>query len=113
MIPHTFVLEPGLRIHKIYNGYWYWGRPSTSELHTDLRDVTRKCRWYFDLGNPGVRVAWERGENERFSPYGKSFRQMFVRMAGEVDQFEYFYCVCARTRSMRRSGMSQMRATNT
>jgi peroxiredoxin len=25
MIPHTFVLEPGLKIYKIYNGYWYWG----------------------------------------------------------------------------------------
>jgi hypothetical protein len=24
MIPHTFVLEPGLRIFKIYNGSW-WG----------------------------------------------------------------------------------------
>jgi len=23
MIPHTFVLEPGLKIFKIYNGYWY------------------------------------------------------------------------------------------
>jgi peroxiredoxin len=88
MIPHTFVLEPGLKIHKIYNGYWYWGRPSTSELHADLRDVTRKCRWDFDLGNPEVRAAWQRGEKDRFSPYGKSFRQMFVRMAGEVDQFE-------------------------
>jgi hypothetical protein len=22
MIPHTIVLEPGLVIHKIYNGYW-------------------------------------------------------------------------------------------
>ena len=27
MIPHTFVLEPGLKIHKIYNGYWYWDGP--------------------------------------------------------------------------------------
>jgi hypothetical protein len=25
MIPHTFVLEPGLKIYKIYNGYWHWG----------------------------------------------------------------------------------------
>jgi hypothetical protein len=25
MIPHTFVLEPGLRIFSIYNGYWYLG----------------------------------------------------------------------------------------
>jgi peroxiredoxin len=23
MIPHTFVLEPGLRIYRIYNGYWF------------------------------------------------------------------------------------------
>lgn len=26
MIPHTFVLKPGLVIHSIYNGYWFWGR---------------------------------------------------------------------------------------
>jgi hypothetical protein len=35
MIPHTFVLEPGLKIFKIYNGYWYWGRPTITELHMD------------------------------------------------------------------------------
>ena len=28
MIPHTLVLKPGLVIHSIYNGYWFWGRPS-------------------------------------------------------------------------------------
>ena len=39
-------------------------------------------------GNPEVRAAWERGEKNRFSPYGESWKQMFVRMAGEVDQFE-------------------------
>jgi len=26
MIPHTLVLKPGLVIHSIYNGYWFWGR---------------------------------------------------------------------------------------
>jgi peroxiredoxin len=88
MIPHTFVLEPGLKIYKIYNGYWYWGRPSTAELHQDLREVTRKIRFDFDLGDPQVREAWERGEKDRFFPYGKSFRQVFVRTAGAVDQFE-------------------------
>jgi peroxiredoxin len=88
MIPHTFVLEPRLKIYKIYNGYWYWGRPSTAELHQDLREVTRKIRFDFDLGDPQVREAWERGEKDRFFPYGKSFRQVFVRMAGAVDQFE-------------------------
>ena len=30
MIPHTLVLKPGLVIHSIYNGYWFWGRPSVT-----------------------------------------------------------------------------------
>jgi hypothetical protein len=25
MIPHTLVLKPGLVIHTVYNGCWYWG----------------------------------------------------------------------------------------
>src|ERR1700739_4540179 len=28
MIPHVIVLEPGLIVHKIYNGYWFFGRPT-------------------------------------------------------------------------------------
>jgi len=24
-VPHTFVLEPGLKIYKMYIGYWFWG----------------------------------------------------------------------------------------
>jgi hypothetical protein len=28
MIPHTLVLKPGLVIHSVHNGYWFWGRPS-------------------------------------------------------------------------------------
>ena len=32
MIPHTLVLKPGLVIHRIYNGYWFWGRPSFYDL---------------------------------------------------------------------------------
>jgi hypothetical protein len=32
MIPHVFVLEPGLVIYKIYNGYWFLGRPTVEEL---------------------------------------------------------------------------------
>lgn len=88
MIPHTFVLEPGLKIYKIYNGYWYRGRPSTAERHADLREVTRRCRWDFDLGSPEVRAAWEGGERKRFSPYGRPLSKMFARMAGEVDRFE-------------------------
>ena len=43
MVPHTLVLEPGLRIYKIYNGYWFFGRPTVEELRLDfrLRGVTQ------------------------------------------------------------------------
>ena len=29
MIPHTIVLKPGMEVFKIYNGYWFWGRPTS------------------------------------------------------------------------------------
>ncbi len=71
MIPHTFVLEPGLKIFKIYNGYWYWGRPSPEDLRRDLREMFQKIRPDWDISNPDLRAAWERGERDRFFPYGQ------------------------------------------
>ena len=38
------VLGPGLRIHTLYNGYWFWGRPTNDELHLDLRELSRRNR---------------------------------------------------------------------
>jgi len=60
MIPHTLVLGPGLVVHKIYDGYWFWGRPSFEELRRDLREVTRKARADWDPLAPGLREAWEK-----------------------------------------------------
>ena len=68
MIPHTLVLEPGLVIYKIYNGYWFWGRPSTAELWQDLREVTRKVRPDWDITAPGLREDWQ-GEKSLHYPY--------------------------------------------
>lgn len=87
MIPHTFVLEPGLKIYKIYNGYWYWGRPSVAELHQDLREITMKCRYDFKIDTPEMREQWERMERDNFYPYGKSWEEVFIRMAGDVEKF--------------------------
>ena len=42
MIPHTLVLKPGLVVHSIYNGYWFWGRPSVDDLWRDLRAATQR-----------------------------------------------------------------------
>ena len=53
MIPHTFVLESELKIFKIYNGYWYWGRPTMAELHVDLRGVFKVIRPDFELAARG------------------------------------------------------------
>src|SRR5438094_10621435 len=68
MVPHTLVLEPGLRIYKIYNGYWFWGRPSPEDLWQDLREVTRKIRPDWDLSAPGLRENWE-GDKKLHYPY--------------------------------------------
>jgi peroxiredoxin len=70
MIPHTLVLKPGLVIHSLYNGYWFWGRPSIDELRRDLRDVTREIRPDWDLTTPGLREAWDSGDRSRHFPYG-------------------------------------------
>lgn len=88
MIPHTFVLEPGLRIYKIYDGYWYWGRPSIAELHQDLREITRRIRPDYEIDTPEMRQKWEQREHKEFYPYGKPWKQVFARMSGAVDQFE-------------------------
>jgi peroxiredoxin len=66
MIPHTLVLKPGLVIHSVYNGYWFWGRPSVGELWRDLREATREIRPDWDLATPGLRAAWEAGDRARF-----------------------------------------------
>jgi hypothetical protein len=53
-------------VHSIYNGYWFWGRPSFYELWTDLREAFRQTRPDWDLGTPGLRQAWESGDHSKF-----------------------------------------------
>ena len=66
MIPHTVVLGPGLVVHTVYNGYWFWGRPSFYDLWRDLRDLNREIRPDWDLSKPGLREAWEAGDYSSF-----------------------------------------------
>jgi len=68
MIPHTLVLEPGLRIYRVYNGYWFWGRPSPDELWRDLREVSRRIRPDWDLSDPALRANWN-GDKTKHYPY--------------------------------------------
>lgn len=78
MIPYTLVLEPGLRVFKVYNGYWFFGRPTLEELRLDLRTVLQRCRPDWDISGADLRSAWDRGDKARFHPYGKTQAQMFA-----------------------------------
>jgi peroxiredoxin len=69
MIPHTLVLKPGLVIHSMYNGYWFWGRPTIDDLSHDLREVMSEIRPDWDLSAPGLREAWDAGDHSEF--YGE------------------------------------------
>jgi peroxiredoxin len=79
MIPHTIVLEPGLIIHKIYMGYWYFGRPTLDELRHDLRTVVQKCRPDWDITKPELKKLWDEGRKELFYPYGKTLLQTLTK----------------------------------
>jgi peroxiredoxin len=71
MIPYTLVLKPGLVIHSIYNGYWFWGRPSVYDLWRDLRAASSEIRPDWDLNKPGLREEWNKGNLALFHGWNK------------------------------------------
>jgi len=71
MIPHTIVLKPGLVVHSVYNGYWFWGRPSIDDLWHDLRAVSQEIRPDWDLSAPGLREAWGSDDLSPFHGWDK------------------------------------------
>ncbi len=71
MIPYTVVLKPGLVVHKIYNGYWHWGRPSFVDLWHDLRELMSEIRPDWDLSTPGLREKWDAGDHSPFHGWDK------------------------------------------
>jgi peroxiredoxin/cold shock CspA family protein len=74
--PYTFVLQPDLTIHKIYNGWFFVGRPTIEELRLDLRAImeTRSDYRYEAYNTPAVKQiripqqAWADGS----TPLGAS-----------------------------------------
>jgi peroxiredoxin len=43
-VPSVVTLLPDRTVHRAYDGYWFWGRPTMEELRQDLRAVTRAIR---------------------------------------------------------------------
>ncbi len=44
--PFTFVLRPDLTIHKVYDGWFFVGRPTLEDLRRDLREIMKTRRDY-------------------------------------------------------------------
>jgi cold shock CspA family protein/peroxiredoxin len=70
--PFTFVLRPDLTVHRIYNGWYFVGRPTLEELRQDLRAImaSRRDYAYAAYTTPDVRriripqQAWATGAPE-------------------------------------------------
>ncbi|MEL7005178.1 MAG: redoxin domain-containing protein [Bacteroidota bacterium] len=45
-LPYCFVLKPDLTIYKIYNGWFFIGRPTVEELRKDLRSIMENLSYY-------------------------------------------------------------------
>ena len=83
MIPHVIVLEPGLVVYKIYNGYWFFGRPTMEDLRQDLRAVTKKCRPDWDITAPELKAAWQQGQRNSSIPTAKRTPKPWVNRTRE------------------------------
>ncbi len=47
-IPYTFILDRDRSIYKIYNGWWFVGRPTCEEIRMDLRALmSRRPDWVY------------------------------------------------------------------
>jgi len=51
-VPTVWTLRPDLRVHRAYDGYWFWGRPTLDELVGDLRAISRAIRPDWEAPTP-------------------------------------------------------------
>ena len=63
-MPHTVLLSPGLKVEKVYVGYWFWGRPSPEQLWLDLQELTKRLKDDYDPTVPAVRAQWQVAQGE-------------------------------------------------
>jgi peroxiredoxin len=64
-VPHTLILSPGLKIERVYVGYWFWGRPSPEQLWLDLQELTIALKEDYDPTLPEARAKWEEAQAAR------------------------------------------------
>jgi peroxiredoxin len=63
VVPHTLILSPGLKIEKVYVGYWFWGRPSIFRLWDDLAEIFGRTKADFDPTTAKARAEYAATKN--------------------------------------------------
>ena len=53
-LPYTFSLGPDLKIHAIYDGWWFVGRPTLEELRQDMRTLMQAYRHDYHYNGPSL-----------------------------------------------------------
>ena len=61
-VPHTLILSPGLKLEKVYVGYWFWGRPSPEQLWLDLQELHRELKEDYDPTLPEAQAKWDEAQ---------------------------------------------------
>ena len=96
--PYTFVLRPDLTIHKIYNGWFFIGRPTLEELRLDLRSIMETLSNYrYDSYNtPEVKQIRIPQQEWRDAVPKVGANGLQVRR-GVVREFDLQLCSCMST----------------
>ncbi|TRX47054.1 redoxin domain-containing protein [Fulvivirga sp. M361] len=87
-LPYTYVLKPNLEIFRIYNGWYFVGRPTIEELRQDFRSVMKEMDYYsYDAYNTDhvkkIRIPQQTWQND--PELGSSGLPVY---AGVVDSFD-------------------------
>jgi peroxiredoxin len=57
-IPYSFILDHDRNIYKIYNGWWFVGRPTVEELRMDLRALmSLRQDWVYPAEEGKIRLT--------------------------------------------------------
>lgn len=89
-LPYTFVLKPNLEVFKVYNGWYFVGRPTTEELRQDLRSIMSEMDYYsyeaFDSDHvKKIRIpqqTWTESHKDQVEPTEKGVVQAFDLRTG-------------------------------
>ena len=59
-VPYSFILDADRTIHRVYNGWWFVGRPSVEDIRQDMRVLfSKRNDWEY-------RKEWTAGGLEKF-----------------------------------------------